>query len=383
MNRMDKLSPFLVMDILREAKGMPDAVHLEIGEQDLPPPPAVYEYLEKALRERTVPYTPALGLPELREKIAEHYFHTYGVEVAPERIAVTPGTSGAFLVAYALTLNAGDRIALADPGYPCYKNFAHLLDIVPEFVPVSKATAYEIRPEMLEGRSGVRAVHLSSPANPTGNLYAEETLRTLAEHCEAEQIRLLSDEIYHGLVYEGRERTALEFSDRALVINGFSKAFCMPGFRLGWLIVPPDLVRQAEIVIQNVFISAPTLSQYAALGAFDAPYLKGVRETFRERRDALCDGLQGLVGIDAKPQGAFYVWADVGQYAQDADAFARRLLREARVAVAPGVDFGSHRTGHFIRLAYTRDLDTLREGIKRIREFLQHTARPSFGGRGA
>jgi len=369
MHRRDRLTPFMVMDILAEARGLGDVVHLEIGEPDLDPSPRVLEALERAVRERKYFYTPSLGLHELRERIAEFYREKYRVSVSPERVALTPGTSGAFLVAYAITLNAGDRVALADPSYPCYRNFAHLLDIAPEFVPVSEETSYEIRAEMLRGRK-VRALHISSPSNPTGSLYSENTLRELAEFCEREGVYLISDEIYHGLVYEGKEHTALEFTERAVVINGFSKAFCMPGFRIGWMILPPELVRSAEIVIQNVFISAPTLSQYAALGAFDREYLEKVRETFARRREVLYGGIREIFRVPVRPQGAFYIWADVGEYTDDSYTFALRLLREAGVAVTPGIDFGRNGTERFIRLAYTRDEEELREGVERIRSFL-------------
>ena len=369
MQRKDKLTTFIVMDILSEAKKYEGVIHLEIGEPDLDPSPKVLEALERAIKERKYFYTPALGLYELRERVAEFYRKKYGVEISPERIAVTTGTSGAFLVAYAITLNAGDRIALADPSYPCYKNFAHLLDIEPEFIPVSKETDYEIRADMLEGRE-VRALHISSPANPTGNLYSKETLKELADYCERKGIYLISDEIYHGLVYEGKEHTALEFSERAIVINGFSKFLCMPGFRIGWMVLPEDLVRHAEIVIQNVFISAPTLSQYAALEAFDWEYLEKVRETFARRREVLYEGLKYIFDIDAEPQGAFYLWANVGKYTKDSYDFSLKLLREAKVAVTPGIDFGKNRTNEYIRLAYTREEEELREGIERIKEFI-------------
>ena len=358
------------MDLLAEAQKLGDVIHLEIGEPDLDPPPGVIDALHRAIRDRKYFYTPSLGLMELREKIAEFYGRKYGVNVSPERVVITTGTSGAFLVAYAVTLNQGDRIALADPSYPCYKNFAHLLDVEPEFVQVSEETNYEIKPEMLKGRK-VRAVHISSPSNPTGTLYSEETIRELADYCEKEGLFLISDEIYHGLVYEGKEHTALEFSEKAIVINGFSKFFCMPGFRIGWMILPEDLVRSAEKVIQNVFISAPTLSQYAALEAFDYDYLEDVKKTFERRRDVLYEGLKDLFEIDARPEGAFYIWANVSKYSADSYRFSLDILREARVAITPGVDFGMNRTNEYVRFAYTKDEIILIEGVERIRRFLK------------
>ncbi len=369
MSRKDNLSPFIVMDILSKAQKLENVIHLEIGEPDLDPPPAVLEHLERAIKDRKYFYTPAVGLQELREKIAQFYYDKYRVEVSPERVIVTTGTSGAFLIAYATALDEGDKIVLGDPSYPCYKNFAHLLGVKPHFVPLSEETNYEIRIEHIKDKKA-KAVHVSSPSNPTGTLYSEKTLRELADFCDREGIYLISDEIYHGLVYEGKEHTVLEFSDRAIVINGFSKFFCMPGFRIGWMIVPPELVRPAEIVMQNVFISAPTLSQYAALGAFDYKYLKKVRETFAERRKVLYKGLKEIFPIDAKPQGAFYIWARIDRYAEDSYDFAKRLLEGARVAVTPGVDFGKNNTSSYVRFAYTRDKEILEEAVSRIKTLL-------------
>ncbi|NPA58455.1 MAG: aminotransferase class I/II-fold pyridoxal phosphate-dependent enzyme, partial [Aquificae bacterium] len=274
MDRISKIKPFIVMDIVREASKYPDAVHFEIGEPDLQPPPAVWELAEKAVKDRLNHYTESLGYMPLRERIAQFYYEKYKVEVSPSRIAITVGTSGAFLVAYSIILNAGDRIALPDPSYPCYKNFAHLLDVNPVFIPAGKETGYKITPEALEEREGIKAVHVSSPSNPVGNLYDGESLSRLIDHCVERGIRFISDEIYHGLVYQGKEHTALEFSEDAIVINGFSKYFCMPGFRLGWIILPENLVRKAEIVMQNVFISPSTISQYAAMGSFDYGHLE-------------------------------------------------------------------------------------------------------------
>ncbi|HIQ48296.1 MAG TPA: aminotransferase class I/II-fold pyridoxal phosphate-dependent enzyme [Aquifex aeolicus] len=370
LHRADKLSPFIVMDILSEAQKYDDVIHMEIGEPDLLPSPQVMENLEKAVKERKFFYTPALGLVELREKIAEFYYKKYGVEVSPERIAITPGTSGAFLVAYTITLNAKDRIILPDPSYPCYKNFARILDIEPVFVNVDKSTNYEVRKEMIE-EIEAKALHISSPQNPTGTLYSEKTLKELAQYCEDKGIFLISDEIYHGLVYEGKEHTALEFSDKAIVINGFSKYFCMPGFRIGWIILPSELVRKAEIVIQNIFISAPTLSQYAALGAFDYEYLEKVRKTFEERRNFLYSSLKNLFTIDAKPDGAFYIWADISKYSKDSYKFAMEVLKKAKVAITPGIDFGKNKTKKYVRFAYTRSIENLEEGIERIKKFLE------------
>ncbi|MCS7171564.1 MAG: aminotransferase class I/II-fold pyridoxal phosphate-dependent enzyme [Aquificaceae bacterium] len=359
------------MDILKEAQGMEDVVHMEIGEPDLDPPPGVIEAVHKALRERKYFYTPSLGLWALRERIAKHYFDYYGVDVSPSRVVVTTGTSSALLVAYAVFVDGSDRVVLPDPSYPCYKNFAHLLDIEPLMVNVDAGTKYQVTVDHLEFLEGYRAVHISTPTNPTGTLYEEENLRSISNFCEERGLYLICDEIYHGLVYDRRERTALEFSSKAVVINGFSKAFCMPGFRLGWIIMPDeDSVRKAELILQNLYISAPTLSQYAAIEAFDYLYLSKVRETYKNRRDMLLEELKDVGRVELVPDGAFYLWMDISKYRIDSYQLSMRLLREARVAVTPGKDFGNNNTERYIRISFAKDGGTLKEGARRIRDYL-------------
>ncbi|MEW6214479.1 MAG: aminotransferase class I/II-fold pyridoxal phosphate-dependent enzyme [Nitrospirota bacterium] len=368
---MEKITPFIVMDILKKAREMPDAVHMEVGEPDLPPSPRVEDAFVKAIRDRRFFYTSACGLWELRKKISEHYLKTYNVDVSPERIIITPGTSGAFLIVLALFVERGKRLILSDPSYPCYKNFAYFLGIEPYFIPVEKETNYEIMPEMIKNIDNIGALMVSSPANPTGNLYKVDTLRKLVEFCKEHKIWLISDEIYHGLVYDEKEFTALDFSQDAIVINGFSKYFCMPGFRLGWVIFPEDFVRKAEILIQNIFIAASTPAQYAALEAFDYKYLEIVKNTFRERRNLLYAELKDIFEISLKPEGAFYIWTDISRYEDDSVRFCNLLLEKKAVAVTPGVDFGRNKTDRYVRFAYTTNISHLREGVRRIREFVQ------------
>ncbi len=363
------------MDILQKASLLDDVVHMEIGEPDLEPSPKVIQALQEAIKDKRFYYTPSLGLPQLKEAIAEHYWNYYGVDVSPERIAITVGTSGAFLVAYSVTMDFGDKVALADPSYPCYKNFAYLLGIQPIFLPVDESTNYQITVDMVKSLDNVKAIHISSPSNPTGTLYDEKNLRDLCEFCEERGIYLISDEIYHGLVYEKKERTALEFSDKVIVINGFSKAFCMPGFRLGWMVLPQELVRKAEEVLQNLYICAPTLSQYAAIHAFDYEHLETVKSTFRRRRDILYNGIKDVFDVKVKPEGAFYVWASIEKYSEDSYAFCMDLLEKTKVALTPGVDFGKNNTKKRIRLAYTRDEKVLLEGIRRIRYYVEELKR--------
>ena len=370
MSRLDRLKPFIVMDLFKEAQVMGDVVHMEIGEPDLEPPPSVMEALERAIKEKRFSYTPSLGIWELRERIAQHYYQYYGVNVSPSRVVITTGTSGAFLVVYAILMDAGQKVVLSDPSYPCYKNFAHVLNIEPIFIRVDKSTGYQITVDHLREVGDFTAVHISSPANPTGTLYSDENLKSLIEYCEERGKYFISDEIYHGLVYDRKERTALEFSEKAIVINGFSKAFCMPGFRLGCVILPDEgMVRKAELLLQNLFISAPTLSQYSALGAFDYEYLERVREIYRKRRNLLYQELKDVFDIDAYPEGAFYLWARVERYGLDGYSLSQKLLKEAKVAVTPGVDFGDNNTDKYIRISFAKDGGTLQEGAKRIRDY--------------
>jgi len=361
----------MVMDILAKARMMPDAIHMEVGEPDLPPSERVMEAYVKAVKERRFHYTPASGLMELRERIAAYYDHKYGVSVSPERIIITPGTSGAFLVVFALLTDKDRRLVLSDPSYPCYKNFACFLDTEPIFINIDQSTGYEITPDHIRDYRDIGAIMVSSPSNPTGNIYREETFRELIALCEEKGLYFISDEIYHGLVYDREEHTALEYSDRVIVINSFSKSFCMPGFRIGWMILPDELIRRAEIIVQNIFIAANTPAQYAALEAFDEDHLRYVRDTFRQRRDFLYKELKDIFSIDAMPEGAFYIWADISRYSNDSMEFCRRLLDEKAVAITPGIDFGRNRTQNHVRFAYTQDISILRRGVERIREFLE------------
>jgi len=361
-------SPFYVMELVRQAQQYDDVIHFEIGQPDLPPPPGVREALSRGVERGETAYTESLGLGELRRRISEHYRHDYGVSVDPDRILVTPGTSIAFLIAYELLAGPGDRIGMADPSYPCYKNFAAMVDAEAVFLPAGSEKGYRLGIEDLKKRE-LEVLHLSSPSNPTGVLYEGERLAALAEYCRERGIAFVSDELYHGLVYDTRVHSAVEYSEEAIVINGFSKYFCMPGLRLGWMILPEELIRPAEILAQNLYISAPTLSQYAALEAFDYDYLARVRETFKKRRDWLYGELKELFAIDARPDGAFYLWCDTSRYSEDAVALSRRILKETHVAVTPGIDFGSHATNHHLRFAYTRSIEHMEEGVRRLREF--------------
>ncbi|WP_024955030.1 aminotransferase class I/II-fold pyridoxal phosphate-dependent enzyme [Sulfurospirillum arcachonense] len=368
--RSQNMTSFIVMDIVREAKKYEDSIHFEIGQPDLPPSTRVKKALHVAIDEDRFSYTESHGLYELREKIAKHYHDTYKVKVEPSQIFLTPGTSGAFLIAYGLTLKHASSLGLSDPSYPCYKNFAHMMDIKPVFMPIGKEDKYQLHVKDLKQHT-LDAVQISSPANPTGNIYESENLKEIIEYCDKQNVSFISDELYHGLTYESDAHCALEYSSNVYVINGFSKFFCMPGSRLGWIIVPKEKVRAAEKIAQNLFISAPTLSQYGALEAFDKKHLEEVKEEFKKRRDYLFTELGQVFEIDAKPQGAFYLWANVSKYTDDSFEFAKELLENIHVATTPGVDFGSNHTEQYLRFAYTRDITHMREGIERLKKYLK------------
>ncbi len=366
--RLKNLTPFYVMQILKDASKYDDAIHFEVGQPDLPPSPKVLEAAKEAIEKGPFGYTPAEGLQELRTKIAWHYKHRYGLAIDPKRIVVTPGSSGAFTLAYALTTDIGQKLAIADPGYPSYKNFAYMLGIDPLFIPVEADTNYCITPEHLRGRK-IDTLQISSPANPTGSIYSKELLQELAKYCSKHGITLISDELYSGLVYESEFVSTLQISEEAIVIDGFSKSFCMPGFRLGWVVLPPHLVQKARELAQNIFLAPPTISQYAALEAFDYDYLEHVRQTFQKRRDLLYELLSPLFDLGAKPQGAFYIWADVRRYGKSTE-LAKIFLEKTHVAVTPGIDFSQRLGEDFLRFAYTIDKEKMREGVARIASLL-------------
>jgi aspartate/methionine/tyrosine aminotransferase len=364
-----KMSSFIVMDIVKEAKKYDDCVHFEIGQPDIPPSSKVKEALHVAIKNNKFLYTQSHGLLELRQKIAKHYKKRYKVEVEPSQIFLTPGTSGAFLIAYGLSLTSGKKLGLSDPSYPCYKNFAHFMGIEPVFMPIGKEDEFELHVKKIENYK-FDALQISSPANPTGNIYSKDNFKELIEYCEEKNLAFISDELYHGLDFEKEANSALEFSKKVFVINGFSKYYCMPGNRLGWVIVPKEMVYEAEKIAQNLFISAPTLSQYGALEAFDDEYLKSVKKEFKKRRDYLYGELSKIFTIDAKSEGAFYLWVNVSKYSDDSFAFAKELLDKLHVATTPGIDFGSNATNKYIRFAYTRDVEHMKKGINRIKNYL-------------
>jgi aspartate/methionine/tyrosine aminotransferase len=377
---MEGIAPFHVMDILARAKALEaegrDIIHLEIGEPDFPTPEPMVRAAMQAIGGGEVHYTPALGLPELRQAIAAFYWDRYGIQVPAARVAVTPGASGALLLALGAVLDAGDEILLADPGYPCNRHFARFIDAAPVRIPVGPETAFQLTPQLVERHwtENTKAVLLASPSNPTGTLARDEDIRDIVSFCAARGAILIVDEIYHGLVYEGSPQTALVHSDQVIVINSFSKYFHMTGWRLGWLAAPAHLMDGIERLAQNLYLAPPTAAQHAALAAFSAEaqgILESRRLELKSRRDFLLPALRELgFGLPLMPAGAFYLYADISRFGGDSFAFAERLLEKAGVAITPGVDFGEVTPERYVRFAYTRPLPVLRDAVARIRQFL-------------
>jgi aspartate/methionine/tyrosine aminotransferase len=352
-------------------------IHMEIGEPDFATPESIRAAGARAIERGETFYTPALGLPALRQAIAGFYRSRYGVTVSPERIIITPGASGALLLATAALVNRGDEVLLADPGYPANRHFVRLMDGVPVGIAVGPDSNYQLRSEHLQQHWGVRtkAALVATPSNPTGTLIKPDELSAMAQFAAARGGALIVDEIYHGLVYDGEAQTALALRDDVFVINSFSKYFNMTGWRLGWLVAPERYVDAIDRIAQNIFLAASTPAQYAALAAFEPEtlaLLDARRDEFRARRDFLLPALRGLgFGVPQIPQGAFYIYARSAELAPDSYVFARELLEKAGVAITPGVDFGANAAQEHLRFAYTVPVDQLGEGVDRIARFLK------------
>jgi (5-formylfuran-3-yl)methyl phosphate transaminase len=376
--RARDVEPFLAVEVGERAQALEragvDVVHLEFGEPDFAAPPVVQEALEKAVKDGRARYTHSLGILPLREAIAEHYRTAYGVDVSPEQVLVTPGTSPAMLLLFGYLLEPGDEVVLSDPYYACYPNFIRYAGGVPAYVPVSEEDGFQYRPDAIRGRIGPRtkAIVINSPANPTGAVLSADRMAAIAGLGPL----VVSDEIYHGLSYEGRDRTILEFTDRAFVLNGFSKRFAMTGWRLGYLIAPRDAIRGLQTLFGNFFISTNEFVQWAGVAALregeeDA---RRFRQVFAERRRAMIRGLRAIgLGVGFEPTGAFYVLANARRYTSDSVRFAYRLLDEAHVAVTPGAAFGPNAEG-YLRFSYASSIARIEEGLRRVAAFLARGA---------
>ncbi|MBF0454467.1 MAG: aminotransferase class I/II-fold pyridoxal phosphate-dependent enzyme [Magnetococcales bacterium] len=371
------------MEVLQRAKVLVaqgrDIVRLEVGEPDFPTPAPVLEAAHRALDRDQTRYTEAKGSLVLRQRIARWYGTQYGVDISPQRIIITPGTSGAFLLAFGIVLNPGDRLAISDPGYPCYPNMIQLLGGVPVRIPVGPEHHYQLSAPLLLPHlsSGLRGGLITSPSNPTGTLIPNRSFAEVIALLESEKGVVISDEIYHGITYGEPAKSALNFSDQAIVIHGFSKYFAMTGWRLGWMVVPEEAMRSVEMLQQNLFISASTLSQQAALAAFECgDAFQDQLTIYDKNRCYLMAALKELgFIIPVEPLGAFYIYADVTRILAetglaDAQTFCRLLLEEAGVAVTPGLDFGQFRADVHVRFSYATNFSAIEEGVSRIGQFL-------------
>jgi aspartate/methionine/tyrosine aminotransferase len=375
--RAEEIRPFIVMDVLERAQELESQgehiIHLEVGEPDFDTPACVRAAGERAIREGKTHYTHSLGLLELRQAICENYLKRYGVEITAEQVIVTSGTSPAMLLIFGALLEAGDEVIISDPHYACYPNFIRFVDGIPVRVPVAEEDGFQFRPEeirrMVSPRT--RAIFINSPANPTGNLLSPERMAEIAKIGPM----VISDEIYHGLVYEGEEHTILEYTDESFVLNGFSKLYAMTGWRLGYVIAPPRFVRPMQKMQQNFFISASAMAQWAGVEALRneeaAAEVARMVSTYDERRRYMIQRLKKMgFGITVEPTGAFYVLANAKQFSSDSYSLAFDILHNAKVGVTPGVDFGPNCEG-YIRFTYANSLENIAEGMDRLEQYLE------------
>ena len=361
------IPPFIVMDVMQaaaEREADQKAVfHLEVGQPGTPAPQNVLDAARRALDENRLGYTVARGIPELREAIATHYVQTYGVDLDPGRIVVTTGSSAGFVLSFLSAFDEGDRVAMASPGYPCYRNILSTFGIEPVLLLTEAEHRFQPTPELLEKAAAeggrIDGLIVASPSNPTGTMIGPTEMSVLTNYCRAHDMRFVSDEIYHGLTYNGSATTALSFDESAVIINSFSKYFSMTGWRLGWMVVPEDMMRAVECMAQNFFISAPTLSQLAGVAAFDceeelmanvAQYAANRELLLRELPKA---GFDRLAPVD----GAFYIYADVAELTNDSLSFCRKILNETGVAITPGVDFDPDRGHRYVRFSFAESVE--------------------------
>src|SRR6516165_3797424 len=375
-SRRGLVPSFLAMDVLRAANERQAAgaeiIHLEVGQPGSSAPEPVLEAARHALASEPIGYTDALGIPPLRQAIAAHYQTQYGVLVDPAEVVVTTGSSAAFLLAFLAAFEPGDRVGLAIPGYPAYRNILSALEIEPVLISVGENAHYQPTPELLADLGRIDGLILASPANPTGTMISAADLAGLTAYCRDRGIRLVSDEIYHGITYEAAAATARTYGREAIIVNSFSKYYSMTGWRLGWMLVPPDLVRSVECLTQNFYISPPALSQIAALPVFGCRVeLDRHVARYRANRDLLIRTL-GAAGLTrfAPAEGAFYLYVDISSLTRDSEEFCRRLLTETGVAVTPGLDFDPIKGGGWIRFSFAGSTEDVAEAARRLKDWL-------------
>jgi aspartate/methionine/tyrosine aminotransferase len=379
-DRLDKINPFRVMTVMQraaelEAQGR-KVIHMEVGEPDFTTAAPLVAAAKAALDAGHTGYTPAPGIPQLRQKLAEHYQQNYGVSLDPARILVTPGASAGLMLLAHLLVGPGDGILLGDPAYPCVRNFIHLVQGRPLLVPVGPAENFQPTVGQLEAGCDAQTtgLWLASPANPTGAILDRGRLQQSCDWANNRGLHVLVDEIYHGLHYVDDMPTVLEVDDNSFVVNSFSKYFGMTGWRLGWIVVPEPFVEKANILAQNLYISAPSMAQYAALAAFEPgsrEIFEQRRQAFRQRGDYLRRELAAMgFGLAEAVQGAFYLYADISRFSNDAEQFCQQMLEQEAVAITPGTDFGEHRARHYVRFAFTTSMENLEQGVARLRQAL-------------
>lgn len=379
--RMGEIKPFQVMAILAQAQALQaqghDIIHLEVGEPDFPTATPIVQAGIQALQQGKTHYTPALGLPELREKIAAYYQTRFGVSVPAKRIVVTPGASGALLLLTAARLNPSDQLMLADPGYPCNRHFARVFEAHGQLIPTGPAERYQLTPELVQQywQPNTKAALVASPANPTGTVLSLDELTALSAAVAKKGGELWVDEIYQGLNYGNQPHSVLEVADNAVVLNSFSKFFGMTGWRLGWAVVPESWESDFDTLAQNLFLAASTPAQYAALAAFEPESLaifEQRRQELEQRRAYLLEALPKLgFKLPVAPDGAFYIYADASAFTQDSLAWCAQVLKETGVAFTPGVDFGDYQANSHVRFAFTTKLERLQEAVARLENYLR------------
>jgi aspartate/methionine/tyrosine aminotransferase len=379
ISRRSAVDPFIVMDVMRAAgdyarraavENLPEVVHLEVGQPSTPAPRLARAAAAASLESGPLGYTDALGLLELRRRIARHTADFYRCDLGWERIAVTTGSSGGFLLAFLAAFDPGDRVALASPGYPCYRHILSVLGIEPVLIETQPETKFQPTPALLDALAGkIDGLIVASPSNPVGAMVSPAELEALARWCDAHGVRLISDEIYHGISYGMKAATAAAFSDHAIVVNSFSKYFSMTGWRLGWLGLPTDLVRPVERLAQNLFISPPAVSQAAGIAAMDATEeLDANVRRYADNRALLLEELPkaGFKHLTV-PDGAFYIYADVADFTADSLDFSQRMLAETGIAATPGLDFDPARGSHFMRFSFAGSTADMAEAARRLK----------------
>jgi aspartate/methionine/tyrosine aminotransferase len=371
------IPPFIVMDVMRAANERAatgkDVLHLEVGQPSTSAPKAVIEAAKKALDQDLLGYTDALGVPPLRERLAVYYKDYYDLIVPTERIIITTGSSGAFMLSFLAVFEHGDKVGLASPSYPAYKNILRALGVETIDIPVGAETAFQPTAEILENLEvDLDGLIIASPSNPTGSMLTAGELENIVNWCDANGVRLISDEIYHGITYERKATSALSFGNDAIVVNSFSKYFSMTGWRLGWMVVPENLIRASECLAQNIFISPPTLSQLATISVFDCfEELDANVTRYAENRSILLKELP-RAGLDqlAPSDGAFYVYADVTRFTNDSQVFCKKVLAKTGVAITPGIDFDTGRGSQFVRFSFAGATTDMAEAARRLGNFL-------------